>query len=76
MRPIREIAPEEAGFRLESVGGLLEPRRNPVAPEPVGTVVLVPFRAAARQQVEDVQAARDRSRRCERCGGDPCFCSR
>lgn len=46
MRRIREIAAEEEGFRLEPVAGsrLANIRRNAVEPEPVGTIILKPFR--------------------------------
>jgi len=50
MRPIRKVTAEEENFRMEPVGtapdgataGLI--RRDPVKPEPEGTIVLLPFR--------------------------------
>lgn len=44
MRPIREIAASEENFHLEQNGQFMVPRRDPVEPEPVGTIVLLPFR--------------------------------
>jgi hypothetical protein len=47
MRPVREITGEEENFRLVPVepGSPMEViRRDPVEPEPVGTLVLVAFR--------------------------------
>lgn len=50
MRPIHKVTAEEENFRLEPIGttpdgataGLV--RRDPVKPEPEGTIVLLPFR--------------------------------
>ena len=48
MRPVREITSEEEKFRLENVPGRPDRitfiRRDPVEPEPVGTIVLLAFR--------------------------------
>lgn len=44
MRPIRKISAEEEHFRLERVGAFDVIRRDPVEPEPVGTIILVAFR--------------------------------
>jgi hypothetical protein len=46
MRPVREITAEEERFRLESIEGTRAGmiRRDPVEPEPVGTIVLMAFR--------------------------------
>ena len=48
MRPIREITAEEENFRIERYKdadfGFI--KRDPVEPEPVGTVILLPFRIA------------------------------
>lgn len=48
MRFIRKVTAEEEGFRLEQCESspCVHPRRNSVEPEPVGTVVLLPFRIA------------------------------
>ena len=50
MRKIREIAAEEENFRLVDWGWDPEkhivastPRRDPVEPEPIGTILLIPF---------------------------------
>jgi len=40
MRPTRKVTAREENFRLEA--GVVS--RDPVEPEPVGTIVLVPFR--------------------------------
>jgi hypothetical protein len=48
MRKIREITAEEENFRVEhppqSLVGVI--KRDPVKPEPEGTVILMPFRIA------------------------------
>lgn len=46
MRPVREITAKEENFRMEPVPGASFDviRRDPVKPEPEGTIVLVPFR--------------------------------
>lgn len=44
MRRIREITASEENFRTEQVGQFMTIKRDPVQPEPVGTVVLMPFR--------------------------------
>ncbi len=49
MRPVREITAEEEGFRTEPMfpghsDRFFVTRRNPVEPEPVGTIVLMAFR--------------------------------
>ena len=46
MRPAREITEKEENFRTERMEGtpFLVSRRDPVEPEPVGTVVLMAFR--------------------------------
>lgn len=48
MRPVREITNEEENFRTEPVPGtaLEFIKRDPVKPEPEGTIILVPFRIA------------------------------
>lgn len=43
MRPIRDID-EEENFRIERRGGFNVIKRDPVKPEPEGTIVLLPFR--------------------------------
>ncbi|MBI2099644.1 hypothetical protein HYT45_04560 [Candidatus Uhrbacteria bacterium] len=46
MRPVREVTAEEENFRFEEhgtlPGGVI--RRDPVEPEPAGTIVLMAFR--------------------------------
>ena len=56
MRPVREITAEEENFRTEPLFRPTDPeyspelniahviRRDPVAPEPVGTIILMAFR--------------------------------
>lgn len=44
MRPVREITAEEEQFHMEPLGAFTVPRRNPVEPEPVNTIVLKAFR--------------------------------
>lgn len=46
MRPVREITADEEDFRLERRGAFEVIRRDPVEPEPVGTIVLRAFRIA------------------------------
>ena len=40
MRPVRTITSKEENFRVE--GSFI--KRDPIEPEPVGTIILVPFR--------------------------------
>lgn len=45
MRKVREITAEEERFRLEDAGDNMRVvRRDPVQPEPIGTLLLVPVR--------------------------------
>jgi len=44
VRPVREITAEEENFRIERNGPFNMIRRDPVEPEPVGTIVLQAFR--------------------------------
>jgi len=44
MRPVREITSAEESLRFEQVCGYGVSRRNPVKPEPEGTIVLLAFR--------------------------------
>lgn len=46
MRPVREITAEEENFRLEDRGipGMSMIKRDPIEPEPVGTLILMAFR--------------------------------
>ena len=46
MRPVREITSEEENFREEQLPGTnaFMCKRDPVEPEPVGTIVLMAFR--------------------------------
>lgn len=44
MRKVREVTASEENFRVANVGGLGVIRRDPVEPEPVGTLLLVPVR--------------------------------
>lgn len=45
MRRIREITAEEENFRTEEVHpGMVFVKREPIKPEPEGTIILVPFR--------------------------------
>ena len=51
MRPVREITAEEENFRIEPVNGRIGfIKRNPVEPEPVGTIVLCAFRIVGYDQ--------------------------
>ena len=50
MRPTREITDEEDNFHFETKGIFLLVRRNSVEPEPVGTIVLFPFRVTGYDQ--------------------------
>lgn len=43
MRPVRDIKGLD-NFRLERKGPFCVPKRDPVEPEPVGTIVLMAFR--------------------------------
>ena len=43
MRPIRDVD-EQENARIEQVGGFSTIKRDPVKPEPEGTIVLLPFR--------------------------------
>lgn len=45
MRPVRDIASIE-NSRIETKGGFNVLRRDSVEPEPVGTLVMMPFRVA------------------------------
>ena len=44
MRAVREITAEMENFRIETLGGLNVIKRDPVEPEPVGTIILMPMR--------------------------------
>jgi hypothetical protein len=46
MRPVRQITDEEEGFRLEPHSELAVNviRKNPVEPEPIGTIILRAYR--------------------------------
>jgi hypothetical protein len=44
MRQVREISSAEENFRMERKGPFEVPRRDPVKPEPEGTIVLLAFR--------------------------------
>ena len=48
MKPVQEITAERENFRLESVEGMPARfstiRRDPVEPEPVGTIIVTAFR--------------------------------
>ena len=45
MRPVREVSSEEENFRMQEVGdGISMIKRDPVEPEPIGTLIMVPFR--------------------------------
>jgi hypothetical protein len=44
MRLIREITSEEMNFRTEVLSGFTVFRQDPVEAEPVGTIVMMPFR--------------------------------
>lgn len=43
MRRIREISAKEENFRTEVIEGFAVIRRDPVIPEPIGTIILVPM---------------------------------
>ena len=44
MRPVRDVSKEE-NYRVQVIGpGMTETVREPVEPEPVGTLLLLPFR--------------------------------
>lgn len=44
MRPVREITAEEENFRFQQIGRFEVIKRDPVKPEPEGTIVLMAFR--------------------------------
>lgn len=51
MRKIREITSEEENFRtIPFAPGCLTTKRNPIQPEPIGTIVLLPFRITGYDQ--------------------------
>lgn len=55
MRPIRKITAEEENFRMvpflpEQPDRFVTPKRDPVEPEPVGTILLLPFRITGYDQ--------------------------
>lgn len=49
MRPVRDISDQE-NFRLESKPPFVVPKRDPVEPEPAGTIVLKAFRITGYDQ--------------------------
>lgn len=50
MRPVREITSEEENFRIEGRGSIGYVKRDPVEPEPVGTIILKAFRVTGYDQ--------------------------
>ena len=54
MRPVREVTAQEENFRCEPVPGLPDRfafiRRDPIKPEPEGTIVLMAFRVTGYDQ--------------------------
>lgn len=52
MRPVKEITAAEENFRTESVPGapFVVIKRDPVKPEPEGTIILLPFRITSYDQ--------------------------
>ena len=53
MRPVRDVSKEE-NYRVQVIGpGMTETVREPVEPEPVGSLVLVPFRVAGYDTQRD-----------------------
>jgi hypothetical protein len=53
MRPVREITADEENFRLEPIDGCSNAgciRRDPVKPEPEGTIILKAFRITGYDQ--------------------------
>ena len=44
MRPVRDITSEEENFRTEAKGNFNMIKRDPVEPEPVGTIILTAWR--------------------------------
>jgi hypothetical protein len=44
MRPVREITAQEENFRAVPMGPFDVIRRDPIEPEPIGTIVLTAFR--------------------------------
>jgi hypothetical protein len=50
MRLLREITAEEENFRIERRGMFNVIKRDPVEPEPVGTIVLLPFEITGYDQ--------------------------
>lgn len=51
MRPVREITPEEENFREAPIcPGMVTFKRDPVEPEPIGTLVLMAFRITGYDQ--------------------------
>ena len=52
MRPLKDVSKEE-NFRPQVIGpGMVTTMRTPVEPEPVGSIVLVPFRVTG-YEVDD-----------------------
>ncbi len=53
MRPVRDVSKEE-NYRVQVIGpGMTETVREPVEPEPGGTLVLLPFRIAGYDTQSD-----------------------
>ncbi len=53
MRPVRNVSKEE-NYRVQVIGpGMTETVREPVEPEPVGSLVVVPFRIAGYEAQPD-----------------------
>jgi len=51
MRKIREITSEEENFRVEPfTKGHFMVKRNPIQPEPIGTIILIPFKIMGYDQ--------------------------
>lgn len=53
MRPVRDVSKEE-NYRVQVIGpGMTETVREPVEPEPVGSLVLLPFRVVGYDTQDD-----------------------
>ena len=53
MRPVRDVSKEE-NYRVQVIGpGMTETVREPVEPEPVGSLVLLPFRVVGYDTQRD-----------------------
>ncbi len=53
MRPVRDVSKEE-NYRVQVIGpGMTETVREPVEPEPIGSLILLPFRVVGYDTQRD-----------------------